>query len=141
MIEALVYGRLFGAPTQRTAKSGAAYVMAKVLSKGQDGDDFVTIFCFSESAGAELLRLGDGERVSLQGKLKAEIYAKDGESRISLTLVADQILALRQPPKERKAKAEKSATPTTSRPEPDRIAGMRVQAGERDDALDDTIPF
>jgi hypothetical protein len=37
------------------------------------------------------------ERARLFGK--AELYDKDGEKRLSLSVVADQVLALRQPSK------------------------------------------
>jgi hypothetical protein len=46
-----------------------------------------------------------GDACSVQGAFKTELYAKDGgEQKISLSVVADHVLALRQPPKERRAK-------------------------------------
>jgi single-stranded DNA-binding protein len=47
-------------------------------------------------------------RVSVQGAFKAELYEKDGEKRISLSIVADNVLALRQPSKT--SKLGKTAT-------------------------------
>jgi hypothetical protein len=38
----------------------------------------------------------------LQGALKAETYDKDGATKLSLSVVADHVLALRQPPKARR---------------------------------------
>jgi single-stranded DNA-binding protein len=49
------------------------------------------------------MRLGDGDAVSVQGPLKVETYEKDGATKLSLSVVADHVMALRQPPKERKA--------------------------------------
>jgi hypothetical protein len=36
--------------------------------------------------------------VSIQGSMKAELYERDGETKFSLTVFADAILALKQPP-------------------------------------------
>jgi hypothetical protein len=38
-----------------------------------------------------------------RGALKAETYEKDGATRLSLSVVADQVLALRQPRRAKKA--------------------------------------
>ena len=44
------------------------------------------------------MRLGDGYAVSLQGSFKAELYRPEvGEPRLSLSIVADAIVALRKP--------------------------------------------
>ena len=43
------------------------------------------------------IALADGEAVSAQGAFKAELYDKDGVKRLSLSMVADNVLALRQP--------------------------------------------
>ena len=69
------------------------------------------VLVFSESAGAELLRLSDGDAVSVQGALRVETYDKDGETKISLTCIADAILPLRAAPKERKAEVTNAGRP------------------------------
>ena len=57
-----------------------------------------------------LRRFTDGDAVSIQGALKAELYAKDGgEPKLSLSIIADHVLALRQPPKPREPVSEKTA--------------------------------
>jgi single-stranded DNA-binding protein len=48
------------------------------------------------------LRLQDGDAISVQGTLKAELYDKDGEKRFSLSIIADNVLALLQLSKARK---------------------------------------
>ncbi|MCI0600859.1 MAG: hypothetical protein L0Y60_15320 [Beijerinckiaceae bacterium] len=48
----------------------------------------------------------DGDTISVQGPFKAELY---GEKRLSLSIVADNVLALRQPAKTRKAQPAPSA--------------------------------
>ncbi len=78
----------------------------------------LVIAAFSDTAQTELLRLQDGDFFSAQGPLKAEVYEKDGEHRVSLDMVAHHVLALRQPPKERTAKASQD---TRSRQQ--RLAG------------------
>jgi hypothetical protein len=47
----------------------------------------------------------------MKGVPKAEIYEKDGASRLSLSVVADKVLALRQPPKARKPRQEAVGAP------------------------------
>jgi hypothetical protein len=60
---------------------------------------------FYETVQAELLRLREGDSLSVQGALKAELYKPEGgEPKLSLSMVADHVLAVRQPPRERAAK-------------------------------------
>jgi single-stranded DNA-binding protein len=44
---------------------------------------------------AELMRLADGDAISVQGAFKIETYEKDGVTRVSLSIVADHVFALR----------------------------------------------
>jgi single-stranded DNA-binding protein len=101
---AIVTGSLFRAPESRTSKSGRPYVTATIRAKDGEASQWWRVTAFSESVQAELMRLGDGDAVSVQGPLKVETYEKDGATKLSLSIVADHVLALRQPPKERKAK-------------------------------------
>jgi single-stranded DNA-binding protein len=136
MIAALVTGSLFRAPEQRQSKAGRAFVVATIRVKDGDGIQFIRLVVFSDSAQAELLRLSEGDSLSAQGSLKAELYAKDGgESKLSLSIVADQILALKQPPKEREAKPK--TPPPDPRSRQERCSGSWAPgAGPSDD-----IPF
>jgi Single-strand binding protein family len=113
-IHALVQGTLFRTPEERIAKSGRPYVVATVKVKDGDAFQFVRATAFSESARAELLRLQDNDTVAVQGPLKVEQYisAADGKTKIGLSIVADQILPLRQPPKQRQVERKKPATAT-----------------------------
>jgi hypothetical protein len=45
------------------------------------------------------MRLDLGDALSVQGTLKAEVYVKDGDTKLSLSIVADHVLALRHPQK------------------------------------------
>ena len=107
---ALISGALSRAPELRTAKIDGKpfFATATIKVAADNAVDFWSVLAFSESAQAELLRLGEGDKVSLQGSLKLEVYiSRDGEHEISRTLFADHVLALRQPPRERKPKADK----------------------------------
>jgi single-stranded DNA-binding protein len=95
---ALVLGSLFRAPEQRTSKAGKLYVTATIKAKDGDAFQFWRVTAFSESVQTELMRLTDGDALSVQGGLKAETYEKDGATKLSLSVIADHVLALRQPP-------------------------------------------
>jgi single-stranded DNA-binding protein len=105
----LVSGALFRPLEQRTSKASKPFVTATIRVK--DGDpstgsgqasQWWKVVAFSESVQAELMRLTDGDAISVQGVFRAEFYDKDGEKRLSLSIVADHVLALRQPPASRK---------------------------------------
>lgn len=138
-ILALVNGILFRPPQQRTAKTGRLFVTATIRVKpfdnslGGDGSRFIRVVAFSESVQSELMRLQDGDALSAQGQLSAEVFEKDGEHRVSLSLVADQVLALRQPPRQRKPKA----TPPEERSRQARLAGSwSAASGDFNDSID-----
>jgi single-stranded DNA-binding protein len=105
-VAVLVTGTLFKEPQQRTSQSGKRYVVATIKATTTDntGSDFWSALAFGDAAGAELLRLAVGERLALQGSLKLETFSKDGETKISRTVFVDHVLAVRQPPKEKKPK-------------------------------------
>jgi single-stranded DNA-binding protein len=98
---ALVTGTLFRAPEPRASKSGKPFVTATLKAKDGDALQWWRVVAFSEIAQSALQRLGDGDAVTCQGPLKVESYEKDGETKLSLSLVADHVLALRQAPKPR----------------------------------------
>jgi single-stranded DNA-binding protein len=147
----LVTGALFRAPEQRTSKAGKAFWTATIKAKGDDALAWWKIIVFSESAGADLLRLSDGDAVSAQGALRVETYDKDGMTKVSLTCIADAVLPLRAAPKERKAegtnarKAEKSkdefrSSGRSEKPAPDR-GRLDRHACDGSDQFGDEIPF
>ncbi len=136
MIAALVLGVLFRAPESRTSKAGKPFVTATIRSKDGDGSQFIRIISFSESCQAELRLLDDGDSLSVQRSLKAETYtASDGSIRTSLSIVTDRVLALRQPPKQRKPK---TATPPDPRSKQERQHGTWASP---DDGPHDEAPF
>jgi single-stranded DNA-binding protein len=110
----LLSGAIFKEPQQRTSSSGRKYVVTTIKAAAADNSsDFWSVLAFGDTAGAELMRLAVGERVTIQGGLKLEIFEKDGQARISRTIFADHVMALRAPPREKKPRAAKPA-PTSS---------------------------
>jgi single-stranded DNA-binding protein len=135
-IHALISGSLFGEPLQKVSKTGRNFAVVTLRSKDGDAVQWIRVTVFSESAQAELLRLQDGDAVSVQGPFKAETYvAADGSTKISLSITADNILPLRQPPKEPKTK---TAVARDMRPKTERLRGS--WRDERDGPCDE-IPF
>jgi single-stranded DNA-binding protein len=98
---ALVTGTLFRAPEQRTSKANKLYVTATLKAKDGDAFQYWRVTAFTESVQKELTRLTDGDALSVQGAFKAETYEKDGATRLSLSVIADHFLPLRQPRKPR----------------------------------------
>jgi single-stranded DNA-binding protein len=103
---AIVTGSIFRTPERRTSKTGRPYVTSTLKAKDGDTLQFWRVTAFSENAQAELVGLSDGDGVSIQGHFKAELYQPEGgEPKISLSIVADRVLALRQAPQVRRAHA------------------------------------
>jgi single-stranded DNA-binding protein len=96
MIETLVSGKLQGQPEQRTAKTGRAYVQAKMrVSAGANEVHFVRVAAFTDSACAALLALGDGDALAVAGTLKPGAWLdRDGKAKPNLDLVAAQVLTV-----------------------------------------------
>jgi hypothetical protein len=135
-VQVLVSGCLFRAPEERTSQAGRRFVSATIKVSGESGNgEFWSLMVFSNSAQSELLQLGIGDALSAQGSAKIELYQKDGgEVRISRTVFANAILPLRQPPRERRAKAAAS-TPLLGQP-----AQQQTTSSNNPD-FDDGIPF
>lgn len=105
MIDALIAGKLFGAPQQKTGKSGKPFVVGKVRTADGDGEGvFVNVIAFDASACEALLALGDGDAVSLAGSLTPKAWAdKNGNARPALDIVAHQVLTAYHVQRKRKA--------------------------------------
>ncbi|MDD2729296.1 single-stranded DNA-binding protein [Malikia sp.] len=104
MIDALVSGKVSGAPTRRTSKNGNTFTTAKVRVPTGEDATFCNVIAFDDGAQAALLALGDGEAVALAGTLKVGTWtAKDGTARPSLDLVASNVLSVYSITKKRRA--------------------------------------
>jgi hypothetical protein len=74
--------------------------------------EFSEVLAFSESAQAELMPLGEGDKVSIQDVFKVEPFvARDGQNRVSRIPFANRVLALHQPPRERNANSSLETAP------------------------------
>lgn len=96
-IEALITGKLFGTAQRRTSgNTGRPFVTARVRAPAGDADAvFVNVLAFSETAGAALLALADGDSVALAGTLKPGVWTdRAGAARPSVDLVAAQVMTL-----------------------------------------------
>ena len=130
MIEALVAGKLHGQPAQKTARTGALFVVAKVRAHAGDSDVFVNVIAFSQAACEALLALGDGDAVALAGSLTPKAWIdREGIARPALDLVASQVLSAYHVSSKRKA---------LERRPPDR---SESQQASRHDELDDGSPL
>ena len=68
---------------------------------------------FNEAVQSELARLKEGDKITAQGAFKVEAYmARDRQTKLSRTIFADNVLALRQPPRERRGINENPAALT-----------------------------
>lgn len=125
----MISGALFRAPEQKISKNDKAYVVATLRSREGDGSQFWRLVIFSEAAQAEVMRLGDGDPLSVTGVLKAEIYTPEGgEPRLSLSIVVDQAIALKPKKKQPKDGA-------------DRPNANRAQAAPDDTGPNDPLPW
>jgi hypothetical protein len=133
-VHVLVTGTLFRAAEQKISQAHKRYVTAtmKAASVDASNSEFWTVLAFSDTAQSELLRLGAGEKFSVQGGLKLTTFETNGEMRISRTVFADSVLALRAPPKEKKLKP--AATPAAP---PERVNSTPAASSD----LNDDIPF
>lgn len=130
MIAVLASGTIFRAPKASVSRGGKPFVAATV--KVADGNEtlFIRVMAWSDTARAELEPLSEGALVSVSGRLVSEIYTPTGgEPRVSLTVMADQALALKKP---QKAKAAPQVNPG---------AEARTKERSTGDFADDSIPF
>ena len=140
-ISALIQGSLAKAPESRVSRQGNPFVMATLRVSAGNEIQFWRAFVFSESAQVELMRLGEGDALACQGTPKFELFRPDaGEPRVSLSITVDHVLALRQPPKERKKKEPAPAPARSEKPAPDRSSLNRHGDGGEDHFGDD-VPF
>ena len=110
MIDALVAGKLYGQPQQKTGNSGKPFTVAKVRAAAGDGEAlFVNVIAFADGAQAAFLALGDGDSVSLAGALSPKAWSdKAGNPRVALDLVAQAVVTAYHVTRKRQAVHEHS---------------------------------
>ncbi len=108
MIDALIAGKLYGTPEQRTGKSGKPFTVAKVRAAvgGDEQAVFVNVLVFDEAVQAVLLALDDGCAVALSGSVTPKAWVdKEGTARPSLDMIAAAVLTPYQVKRRREAGA------------------------------------
>jgi single-stranded DNA-binding protein len=105
MIDALIAGKIYGAPQQRTGKNGSAFVTAKARCASGEGDGvFINVIAFGADTCHALMALEDGDAVSMAGTLTPKVWTdKDGVAHPALDIVAHQILTAYHVQRKRKA--------------------------------------
>jgi single-stranded DNA-binding protein len=105
----MLAGALGKTPQQRMSKAGKPYMSTSI--RVTEGSEVVwwNLLIFAEAAQIEILRLDAGEKLAVQGVMRLEIYQKDGEPKISRTVIVDHVVTLRQPPKTRAPKTDRQA--------------------------------
>jgi len=94
MIDALISGKLYGQPQQRTGNSGKLFTTAKVRTVTCGGEaQFVNVIAFSTTVQDALMALGDGDSIALSGELTPKVWTdRNGEARPALDMVAHAAL-------------------------------------------------
>ncbi len=112
MIDGMIGGKLYGKPAQRVGQSGKAFVTAKLRTPTANGETlFVNVIAFSESVGASLLALDDGDSVSISGALTPKAWTdRNGEVKPSLDMVAHALLTTYHVTRKRQAMSGKQAS-------------------------------
>ncbi len=139
----LISGMMFRDPETRVAKSGRPFVAATMKVSDSGGEvSWWRVVAFNEAARDELMRLSDGESLAVQGKLGVTTYQKANETRLSFSVVADHVLAARQP-KERREPRPKQFEKKQHRQR--EASGDLLDAhrgdGDVDPRFNDNLPF
>ena len=102
MIRALITGSLHADPQARASANGNAFTLCKVKADDKAGAwVWVSAIAFGDAA-ERLLQLKAGDSVSLSGRAELSTWTdKDGTAHPGLSLVADEVAALRAKPKPR----------------------------------------
>lgn len=110
MIRTLFTAQLYGDPIARTSKSGSQFATAKVKADGKDGAVlWISIVAFNDLA-ERLLTLKANNAVAISGKLEVSAYvAKDGSPAAGLSVVCDELAALKAKPRPKPSPAPQPA--------------------------------
>ena len=108
MLDALISGKLAGAPTKRQTKGGKPYAAARVWTHMHDGNTaLVSVSAFDAAPMAALLVLQDGDAVALAGPLTLTTWTDNaGATRPGGAMVVHNVLTSYSTTKKRKAQQE-----------------------------------
>lgn len=136
MIEALVSGKVYGQPAERTGQSGRRFVVAKVRAPVAEGESlFVSVIAFSDHVKAALLALADGDAVVLAGTLKVATWTNtEGVTQPKVDLIANDLLTTYHAKRKRAAVTGEAETPAAAAT-PRRGPAARAHGALHDDDL------
>ena len=105
MIRALATGTLYGSPQTRTSAAGNTFAIAKVKADDKGGAwVWVSVIAFGAEA-ERLLELKAGDAVAIGGRAELSVWEdRDGNHHPGLSLVVDELAALKGKPKPRTPK-------------------------------------
>jgi len=107
MLDALITGRLHGKPTQKAAKTGKPFAIAKVRVATGDQAIFVSVVAFDAAVCNGLLALDEGDSVALAGTLTPTAWLdREGAPRPGMDMVAHALLTAYHVKRKRAAQAE-----------------------------------
>lgn len=94
-IDALVSGRVYAKPEERTGSSGKTFVSFKLLAADADGENqFCNVVVFSDTVKQAALSFDAGDSCSISGPLKFSTYqARDDSVKVSVSVVAHAVLS------------------------------------------------
>jgi len=106
MIRALITGNLYGDPQARTSQAGKPFITAKLRADAKDGTiTWCSLVAFGELAD-RLAGMRSNNAIAVSGKLEVSAYAnKAGEPAAGLSIVVDELAALKPRPKPKPAPA------------------------------------
>lgn len=140
----IITGTLFRDPETRIAtKTGKPFVAATMKVADGNAISWWKVLAFGADAQAALSGLRDGESLSAQGRLGVGTYERNGETRLSFTVVADHVMALRQPAKPRAPRQKQQQDEKQHRPR--EAGGDLIDRHDGDGGVDprfnDSLPF
>ena len=105
MIRALVTGTLYEPPVARVSKNGKPFTTAKLKADSNEGLVWCSLIAFGAEAEA-LAEQRANAALSVAGRVTPNAWLdKAGEPKAGLSLVVDQVAALRTRPKPKLAPA------------------------------------
>ena len=100
MIRCLITGTLYGDPVARTSQAGKAFCTAKLRADGKDGASvWCSLIAFGDQA-ERLAALKADNALSVSGRCEVQAWTgKNGEPAAGLSVVVDELAALKARPR------------------------------------------
>jgi hypothetical protein len=92
---ALLSGTLFRRPEVKTSAGGRRYLRCTVRVGAGDETAWWTVSAFDDAVIASIAALDRGSPIAVAGPMSAAIYAGERGARVSLSLIAHQVISLR----------------------------------------------